>query len=315
MNHLVKGITAALIALGAVAAQAQTYPAKQVLFVSSVQGGAPEAIQRAIFEKVKENTGATFVYEGRGGGGGAPALQALKNAAPDGYTLGVTYASAMNLNPLINKDLGIDPLKDFRLITNLMTLGVVIAAREELPAKDIRELVAMAKTKPESVRIGVFGAGNKSWVAMLEERTGTKFLQVPFKSSTESITATLGGHIDAHFETVGTLVGQKGKLKALAYGGLAPSPQLPATVPLIRNLYQFDTLSWFGVLAPQAAPQAVAAWVGRELVRAVKDPKITGMIESAGFTVLGNTPEEFAAMLRAEVEGNAEIVRKYPDIR
>jgi tripartite-type tricarboxylate transporter receptor subunit TctC len=313
--QIVKSATLfAALALAGGSALAQSYPTKNVLFLTGVVGGAPEAFQRAIFEKVKENTGATFILEPRPGGGGAPGLQAVKAAAPDGYTFGVTYASALNLNPLINRDLGIDALRDFVPVTNLMTLGVVIAARDDFAAKDVRELVAAARARPGQLRIGVFGAGNKSWVAMLEEKTGAKFLQVPFKSSTESVTATLGGHIDVHFETVGTLLGQKGKLKALSFGGLAASQQLPG-VPVVRDLYQFDMLSWFAVLAPAGTPASAVNWVSRELVRAQKDPKITTMIESTGFTVLGNTPDEFARMLRAEVEANAEIVKKYPDIR
>jgi len=298
------------------AAQAQTpaYPAKPIVVYGLAPGGAPEAIQRAIFDKVRENTGVSMVWEARAGGGGAVGLKALKAAAPDGYTMAITYASALNLNPLINKELDIDPIKDFMPVTNLFSLGVVLAAREEFPARDIRGLVAMAKEKPESVRIGIFGAGNKAWVTMLEERTGAKFLQVPYKTTSELIQQTLGGHLDAHFETVGTVVAQAGKLKALSFGGTAPSRQLPQA-PVVRDLYKFDMLSWFGIIARSGTPPAAVAWVHREVTRAMRDPKVAQLIEANGFASIGNSPDEFSRDLRAEVEDNRELLRKYPDIR
>lgn len=312
--RIVSVAVAALLLALSVRVDAQSYPAKPVVFLTNAPGGAPEAIERSILDKLRENTGGSFVLEAKPGGGGAVGLQALKGAPPDGYTYLITYASALNLNPLINRELGLDPLKDFVPVTNLFTLGVVLAARADFPANDLRELVAMAKAKPESVRLGIFGAGNKSWVAMLEERTGAKFLQVPFKSTTELVAATLGGHLDAHFETVGTVLAQGGKLKALSFGGEQRLPQLP-NAPLVRDLYRFDMMSWFGVVAPAGTPSTATNWIAREVARAIKDPKIVQMIESNGFSPLGNSPAEFARALRGEVEMNAEIVRKYPEIR
>lgn len=295
-------------------AGAQGYPRKPIVFWAPAPGGALEAIHRAVFDKVRENTGAVLVFEGKPGGGGAVALQALKAAAPDGYTFALPWASAITLNPLTNKTQNIDPLKDFVPVTTVISLAVVSAAREDFPAQDIRDLVAMAKAKPESVRVGVFGAGNRLWLAQLEEKTGVKFLPVPYKSTTEHLAATMGGHLDTHFETVGTMLAHKGKLKALSYGGSKASPQLPA-VPLVRNLYQFDMQSWFGVVAPLGTPPVAVDWVSREINKALKDPKILQLIEANGFTPEGSTPQDFAKMLRAEVAQNGELVRKYPDIR
>ncbi|HSV82601.1 MAG TPA: tripartite tricarboxylate transporter substrate binding protein [Ramlibacter sp.] len=313
MRFFKAAMTAILMVSGA-ASLAQGFPTRPITFYSNAPGGAPEAIERAIFEKVKENTGANLILEARPGGGGAVGLQAVKAMAPDGYSYAITYASAINLNPLINRDLGLDPLKDFAPVVNLMSLGAVLATRDNFPAKDLRDLVAMAKAKPGTVSIGIFGAGNKSWVAMLEEATGAKFLQVPYKSTTELVQATLGGHLDAHFETLGTVLAQKGRLKALSFGGASATPLLPA-VPVVRDLYRFDMMSWFGVVAPAGTPPAAVAWVSREIARAVKDPKIVQLMETNGFTPVANAPDQFAAALRSEVDQNRELVRKYPDIR
>lgn len=296
------------------AASAQNYPSKPIVFLGMAPGGAPEAIQRAIFEKVSQNTGATLIWEAKPGGAGAVGLQALKAAAPDGYTMGIPWASAMALNPLINPQLNIDPVKDYAYVTNLFSVGVVLAAREDFAAKDLPGMVAMAKAKPDTVRVGVFGAGNRAWLAMLEERTGAKFIPVPYKTTAELIAATLGGHLDAHFETPGTMLAQAGKLKSLSFGGDKKSLQVP-NAPVVRDLYKFDMMSWFGVVAPLGTPPAAVAWVQREIARAMKDPKVQQLIESNGFAPIADTPEQFAKTVRDEVEQNRDIVRKYPDIK
>ena len=314
MRRMIRMAAVITVTLACASTQAQDYPARSVTFLSSVSGSSG-AFVRAVLDKARENNGSPpFVFEQRLGGGGAPALQALKSAPADGYTLGITYASAMNLNPLVNKDLAIDPLRDFLPVTNLMTLGVVLNTREDFAGKDVRDLVAMAKAKPGGIRVGVIGAGNKSWLALLQERTGAKFLDVPYKISTDAMAAVMGGQIEAYFDAPSTLAGQRGKLKALVYGGVTPSLQLPG-VPLMRDLYNFDLLSWFAVVAPAGTPPNAVNWMSRELARAIKDPKVREVIENGGFSALGSTPEELAKLLRAEVEANAEIVRKYPDIR
>lgn len=310
----IKTAALAAVLVWAGAAAAQNFPSKPITFFGMAPGGTPEAIQRAIFEKVNQNTGATLLWQAKPGAGGSVGLAALKAAPADGYTMAITWASATTLNPLINPQLNIDPLKDFSYVTNLFSVGVVLAAKDDMPAKDIRDLVAMAKAKPESVRIGVFGAGNRAWLAMLEERTGTKFLAVPNGNTSQLITLTLGGHLDAHFETPGTIVAQAGRLKALSFGGDSKSPQVPSA-PLVRDLYKFDMMSWFGILAPVGTPRVAIDWVHREITRAMKDPAIAKLIETNGFAPIGDTPEQFAKMVREETEMNREIVRKYPDIK
>src|SRR5688572_2395173 len=129
---IVKALPATVLVLASANAAAQGYPAKPVVFISSVTGAA-ETILRTAFDRVRQNTGATLIFEARSGGDGVPALNALKIAAPDGHTLGVTYASAMNVGPLINPQSGIDPLKDFVPVTTLWRTSIVYATREDSP--------------------------------------------------------------------------------------------------------------------------------------------------------------------------------------
>lgn len=295
-------------------AAAQAYPSKAITFIDNIPGGAQEAAKRAIFAKVKDNTGVTIVYEARPGGGGAPGLQALKNAAPDGYTFGGTYASAINLGPLINTDLNIDPLRDYVPITNLWSSGNVWTGRVDHPAKDLRDLVAMAKAKPESVKVGVFGAGNRFFVAQLEEKTGAKFLLVPFKTLGDALAGVLGGVVDTSFDSPATPIGQKGKLKTFLYGINPRLPQFPDT-PTTVEMYGLETGSWTGFFAPARTSSDHVNWLAREITRAIKSPEIAKMVADQTLTMIASTPAEFAAQMKKEVEENRVLVKKYPDIR
>lgn len=301
------------MAIGMVSAavHAQTAPTRVVTVTSNAVGGGPDAAVRLIIEKVKENTGANIVIDPRPGGAGAPALQVIKRAPNDGHNLGVTYASAIALNPFMTAGLDIDPLKDFVPITNLMTLGVILSAREDFTAKNMKELIDMARAKPEAIKMGYAGAGNLVWLKMMEDRLGAKFTAVQFKSSSESTALALGGHIDVYFDVLGTLLAQKGKIKALAYGGSQTSPKLPGT-PLVRDMMPgTDFISWFALIGPAGLAPDRAAWFHREFARAVKHPQVTTVIENGGMDPLANSPDEFARALKNEVEQNREIVRKF----
>jgi tripartite-type tricarboxylate transporter receptor subunit TctC len=295
-------------------AMAQAYPARNITFLVNAVGAAPDAIERTMFDKIKETTGANLVLENRVGGGGAVGLQALKRAAPDGYTLGITFASALTLNPLINKDVDIDPFRDFAPVTNIMTLGSTFVVREDFPAKDLKEFLALAKAKPNTLRFGIWGAGTKLWLAQLGEATGASFIQVPLKSSAESIPWVLGDHIDSTVESPGIINQYKGKLRAIATGSPVPYPQLPG-VRTVRQDFGVDMMSWMGVLAPVGTPAAAVNWVQRELARAAKDPKVVKLAEESGWLMQVDTPDEFAKTIRAEWDGNSAILKKYPDIR
>lgn len=214
----------------------------------------------------------------------------------------------------MNPDLKIDPLNDYVAVTNMFEFGNMILGREDGRCKDIRDMVAAAKAQPESVKLGILGAGNRFTIALIEERTGAKFLVVPFKGATDTLAATLGGQVDAHFDTVGNLLGQKGKLRGIAFGGPTPSPQAPS-VPSLRQLYNVSSGSWFAVFAPAKTPDRAVQWMAEALRGAVRDPQITQMIETNGNQVVANSQPEFAKSFRAEVEENRALVKKYPEIR
>lgn len=307
------GLTAmAMVVAGS--ALAQSYPARPITVVDNVPGGGPEALKRALLAKIKDNTGVTMVYEGRGGGGGAPGLQAVKNAAPNGYTFGITYQSALALNPLIQTDLNMDAINDFVPVTKLWASFNVWGARIDSPYKDIRDLVAAAKARPESIKIGIFGAGNKLFIAQVEEKTGAKFLQIPYKTLTDALTATMGGLIDAHFDSPSVVMAQKTRVKAMVYGG-SPVPALFPGVPSSRDVYGADTGSWTGMVGPAKMPDAQLQWMEREVAKALTDPKIAQTMTEFYLATVSPGAAAFNSQLRTEVQENRVLLKKYPDIR
>jgi len=292
-------------------ASAQSYPTRTVTLISNSSTGASEAAFRLSLDKIKENTGATIIFEPRAGGQGAPALQAVKRAAPDGHTLGLSFASPLTVNPFVTPEIDIDPVRDFTPVIKLMSLGVAVTAPESFPAKDMKELIAYAKSRPGAVKFGYAGAGGLLWAAIFEEKLGMKMLTVPFKSSAESITLLLGGHIDVTTAIADTVTSQKGKLKALAWGGVRPTAKFPG-LPLVSEFVPgLELGTWFGILAPAGTPAPVVAWLNREFARAVRDPAVVKIVDGGGMDVVGNSAEEFAKQLREEAETNRALVRKH----
>jgi tripartite-type tricarboxylate transporter receptor subunit TctC len=313
MYAIAARLTTAL-ALGAAVhslAIAQTFPGKTVTLISNSTTGASEAAFRLTLDKIKENTGATFIFEPRAGGQGAPALQAVKRATPDGHVIGLSFASPLTVNPFVTPELDIDPIKDFAPVTKLMALGVAITAREDFPARDMKELIAYVKSRPGQVKFGYAGAGGLLWVAIFEEKLGMKLLPVPFKSSGESITLLLGSHIDMTTAISDTVTSQKGKLKALAWGGVQPSPKFPGVGLVSESVPGLALGTWFGVFAPAGTPAPTIAWLNREFVRAVRDPAVVKIIDGGGMEVVADSAEDFAKAFRQEVETNRDLVRKH----
>ena len=307
------GLAAAAMSMAG-GALAQNYPTKPITMLDNVPGGGSEVLKRAVLAKIKDLSGATILYEGRGGGGGAPGLQAMKSATPDGYLIGSTYQSALGLNPLIQTDLNMDPIADFVPVTKMWTSFNVWGAKIDSPFKDIRDMVAAAKAKPESVKIGLFGAGNRLFMAQLEEKTGARFLLVPYKTLGDALTSTLGGQIDAHFDSPSSVPSYKGRAKVVLYGG-APVPAIMAGAPSTRELYGLDTGSWTGIVGPAKLPDAQLKWLEREFARALADPKIVQMMTDFALAPVPAGAAVFATELRAEVAENRALVKKYPDIR
>jgi tripartite-type tricarboxylate transporter receptor subunit TctC len=265
---------------------------------------------RVVFERIRANTGATVVIEQRPGGNGAVGLSPVSRAQPNGYTLAYTYASALTLNPYMTKGLDFGP-DSFTPISALVQVGPVIAVKADHPAKTLSDLLEEARRKPESVKIGYSGAGTHVNLLRLQELTKAQFLLVPFRSNADAIASTLGGFVDAHVDTVATVVGQVGKLKALSYGGHPRNPQMP-DVPSMREMVPgFDMVTWFGIVGPAGMPADIVDWLHAEIAKAIRDPQVSDRLMKAGYDVVGNSPAELRALIREESAAYKLIAEKY----
>ena len=287
----------------------QPYPARSINVIGNL-GGTLDMPARVVFDRIKQNTGANAVIEQRPGANGALGLSPVKRAAPDGYTLAYTFASALTLNPLMTKSVDFQP-RDFTPVTALVQLGPVIAARSDHRAATLKDLIELARQKPESVKIGYSGAGTHVNLLRIEQMTGVKFLLVPYRSNADAVAATLGGFIDAHVDTVATVVGQAGRLKALSYGASPRSARLP-DVPSLREIVPgLDMVTWFGIVGPPGMPTEVVTWLHREISRALRDPQVADVLTKAGYEIVGNAPADLANLIREEAEANQTIATRY----
>ena len=295
--------------MGSPSAFAQAFPARPISIIGNL-GGALDMPARVVFERIKVNTGATVVVEQRPGGNGAIGLSPVSRAQANGYTLAYTYASALTLNPYMTKGLDFGP-ESFTPISALVQVGPVIAVKADHPAKTLPDFLAEARLKPESVKIGYSGAGTQVNLLRLQEATGAKFLLVPFRSNADAIASTLGGFIDAHVDTVATVVAQAGKLRALSFGGHPRNPQLPG-VPSMREIVPgLDMITWFGIVGPPAMPTEIVSWLHAEIIKALRDPQVSDTLTKAGYDLVGNSPSELRALIREESVAHKAIAEKY----
>ena len=295
--------------MGSPSVFAQAFPARPISIIGNL-GGALDMPARVVFERIKVNTGATVVVEQRPGGNGAIGLSPVSRAQANGYTLAYTYASALTLNPYMTKGLEFGP-ESFTPISALVQVGPVIAVKADHPAKTLPDFLAEARLKPESVKIGYSGAGTQVNLLRLQEATGAIFLLVPFRSNADAIASTLGGFIDAHVDTVATVVAQAGKLRALSFGGHPRNPQLPG-VPSMREIVPgLDMITWFGIVGPPAMPTEIVSWLHAEIVKALRDPQVSDTLTKAGYDLVGNSPSELRALIREESVAHKAIVEKY----
>ncbi len=295
--------------IGSRNALGQSFPARPINIIGNL-GGALDMPARVVFERIRVNTGVSVVIEQRPGANGALGLLPVSRAQPNGYTLAYTYASAVTLNPYMTKGLEFGS-ESFTPISALVQVGPVIAVKADHPARTLTDLVEEARRKPESVKIGYSGAGTQVNLLRLQESTGVQFLLVPFRSNADTIVSTLGGFIDAHVDTVATVVAQAGKLKALSYGGHPRSPRMP-DVPSMREIVPgFDMVTWFGIVGPPGMPSDIVNWLHVEIAKALRDPQVSDALTKAGYDVVGNSPTELRALIREESAAHKVIAEKY----
>lgn len=295
------------------AAIAQTYPAKPIrLIVPLAPGGGVDTTGRLIGQKLTDAWGQPVVIENRPGGGGTIATEMAARAMPDGYTL-VIVSSAHAITPSLYK-LSYDAVGDFKPITLVVLAPFVLVAHPSLPVRSVKELIALAKARPNQLLWASSGNGSPGHLAMelLKMMTGVQIVHVPYKGTAPGITDLIGGRVSVNSATVVSTMPHvsAGRLRALAVLSGKRSqaaPQLPTVAEAGVPGYEIDV--WYGIMAPAKTPKEIIAKLHDETARILAQPEVKERMLAIGLEPVGSPPGRFAEYLRAEVAKWAKVIR------
>jgi tripartite-type tricarboxylate transporter receptor subunit TctC len=309
-------LVATVAACGVAPATAQQdYPNKPiVLVVPFAPGGSSEFLSRLIGAKLTEAWKQQVVVESRPGGAGNIAMDAVQRAKPDGYTLILGHVGTLAVNPAMFAKLPYDPDKGFVPVTMIATVPSLLGVNPNVPAKDFKEFVALAKAKPGTIYYGSAGNGSSGHLAMeyLKQAAHIDVAHVPYKGTGPMITDLLGGQTQATFTGATPLMPhiKQGKLRAIAVGSAKRIPALP-DVPTVAEagIAGFETSQWYGILAPAGTPDAIVRKLSAEINRILKTQDVIDRLASDGSIPQGSTPEEFAKFIAAEKKRWGAVVK------
>jgi tripartite-type tricarboxylate transporter receptor subunit TctC len=314
--HAMKTQAAALLVLSAfvASAHAQSYPTKPIrLVVGFTPGGGVDINARLLAPKLHEYLGQQAIVENRPGAGTNIANEMVAKSAPDGYTLLVNTA-AIAINMSLYKKVNFDAIKDFTPISVFSLAPNILVVHPSLPVKNVKELIALAKTKPGTMNYSSAGSGTTQHLTaeLFKLRTGTQIVHVPYRGSAPSLTALIGGEVSLTFANIPAISGhvKAGRLRPLANASPRRSPQMP-DVPTMKEsgVSGVEVVVWYGVLAPAGTSREIVNTLAGAIAKAARSPDIRQRLLEMGAEPVGNSPEEFAKLLRDEVARWAEVVR------
>lgn len=317
MQTIIKTLRLSLVIAGLTASSvfAQTYPNKPIrLIVPFPPGGGNDVIARVVAQKLSERFGQAVIVDNRAGSNGIVGLQALMQAAPDGYTIGVGAAGPMAVNPSLYEKLPYDPVKDFAPITNMVIFPLLLVTHPSLPARNIRELIAIAKAKPGQVFYASPGSGNSGHLAgeLFNSLAKVNTTHVPYKGQGPAVTDLLGGQVQMLYSSIPSVLPyvQQGRLNAVAVGSLERLRSLPS-IPTISEsgVPGYEAYSWVGMVAPARTPKDIVALLNREIVDILKQKDVEEKLNQQGAIPVGDTPEKFGSYISAEIGKWGAIVK------
>ena len=302
-------------ALGVVPAHAQSYPSKTVrMIVPFAPGGPNDFLGRLVAQKVTEQVGQSVVVENRGGAGGTVGLDAAAKSAADGYTLAMGGTSNMAIAPSLYKRLPYDPARDFAAIVNVAHVPYALAVNPTVPARTVKELVALAARKPGNLSYGSSGTGSVSSLAaeLLNAMSKVRIVHIPYKGTAPALTDVVAGQIDMMFADLAAINphARAGKLRVLAVTGgkrLASAPNLPTVAE--SGLSGYDVSPWFGVVAPAGIPRDAVVKLNGIVAAALKSPDMLQRLNNVGYEPIGGTPEQFAATIKSDIVKYGKVIR------
>ncbi len=305
-------LAAMLLPLLPVASVAQSWPARPVrLVVPFPPGGATDLLARQLAQRLGDGWGQTLVVENRGGASGAIATEHVARQPGDGYTLLFATASTHAINPAVSR-VPFHPLKDFTPVVNVAAAPLGLVVHPSLPARSVKELIALLRGRPGQVDMASFGTGTGSHLAgeLFKVMAKVDMVHVPYKGGAAAMTDLLGGHVTLLFDTLSnTLVhAQSGKLRLLASTGPSRVAAMPSLPTIAETLPGYDAMTWFGILGPAAMPRAVVVRVNGDVAKVLQVNEVRASLAAQGFEPAAGTPEAFAAQIQADLSKWARLV-------
>ncbi|MGH8661302.1 MAG: Bug family tripartite tricarboxylate transporter substrate binding protein [Burkholderiales bacterium] len=298
----------------AFASHAQTYPAKPVrIIVPFSPGGATDIVTRLLAQKLAVTWGEQVVADNRAGASGNIGAEVAAKAPPDGYTLFMTSGSVIAANQHMFRKLNWNPEKDLVAITNVASGPQIIATHPSVPAKSVKELIALAKANPGALTFGSAGVGTQTHLAAENFifTAGINATHVPYKGEAPAMVDLIAGQIVFLTPNLSAAIGyvQQDRLRALGVTSRQRAPQLKDVPAVAETLPGFENLGWFGLMAPTGTPAAVIDKVYRDTVEALAAEDLRKRFEGLGMAPVGNAPADFARAIREESERWAKIIR------
>jgi tripartite-type tricarboxylate transporter receptor subunit TctC len=311
MTNIV-GVAALMLLAVSGLASAQTFPAKPMrLIVPFAPGGSTDILARLAAQKLTEAWGQQVNVENRAGGGSVIGTDLVAKAAPDGYTLVMTSTSTATA-PSLMKKLPYDTLRDLTPVIQLVSTPNALVVHPSLPVNSVRELIVLARTRPDQIAFGSGGNGTSTHLGgeILRLMAGVRMTHVPFKGAAPSITSLMSGEVSWVFSAILPALPliKAGRLRAIAVSSARPTHALPGVPSVGDTLPGFDTSPWTGVAAPGATPKEIILRLNQEIARGYSAPDVRARLLREGNDVVLNSPEQFEAFFRGEMEKWAKVI-------
>ena len=313
MKRIILAIAAGLLAG---AAQAQAWPSKPIrLVVPFAPGGSSSIVARAVGAEMEKGLGQPIVIDNKPGGGGNVAMQEVARAEPDGYTLIIGHLGTLAVNPFMFDTLPFDTNRDFAAVSLLVKVPNIFVVHADVPARDMREFIALAKKQPGKLFYGSAGNGSAGHLTFeyLKLVSGMDIVHVPYKGTGPNLIDLLAGRTQATSAGTPPLMPhvKAGKLRAIAVAGAKRLPALPEVGTVAEQGYPgFETTQWYGLNAPARTPATVIKRLSEEAAKAVKHPSVLERFAADDAEGIGSTPEEYTAFIAAEQKRWSDVVRK-----
>ncbi|KRC20747.1 MULTISPECIES: tripartite tricarboxylate transporter substrate binding protein [unclassified Acidovorax] len=282
------------------------------ILVGAPAGGSTDTLARNLASEMGRQLGRTVVVENRPGAGGNIAADAVAKAAPDGNTLLMSFTSHA-INASLYPSLPFDPIKDFTPLTCVATSPSILVANPSVPAKDVRELIALAKARPGKLNFAIGAVGSSLHLAgdAFKMQSGAYIVNIPYRGTAPALQDVLAGQVELMFAAVGNAQAQvrAGKLRALGVTSARRLPAFPDVPAIAEVLPGYESSAWFGLFGPGNMAPELAKRLSDAARQAIATPEVKKRLETEGAVPVGNSPEEFARFVQAEIPRWAKVVR------